>query len=246
MTTVRLPARDLAVAWANVSLASATDKAAASVLLNTVAVEVYGPSAVRLVAADGSLLLTSWVGAGEPDPGLGVLPEATFVVSDVDGLGKGFMAHLSKATKADGEDQWREVTMTGKDATRPDQPAFSGLAKQGFELDTDDHRVQLAVIDASYPSWRAAWPTPDREAPVERIAVAPDYLAVLGKLKGAGSKVTLTFHTAKGPAIIRTDGEPAIAGLVRPKALSEDQVEVDQLQALWDTSAGDSDGGGEA
>jgi hypothetical protein len=239
VTTVRLPARDLAVAWANVSLASATDKVAASVLLSTVAVEIYGPSAVRLVAADGSLLLTSWVGAGEPDPGLGVLPDATVIVSDVEGLAKGFMSHLLKATKADGEDQWREVTMTARDATKPDQPAFSGLAKQGFQLDTDDHRVNLTVIDAPFPSWRAAWPTPDREAPVERISVAPDYLAVLGKFKGVGAAVMLTFHTAKGPAVIRTDGEPAIAGLVRPKALSDDQVEVDQLRALWDTSTGE-------
>jgi hypothetical protein len=241
MTAVRLPARDLAVAWANVSLAAATDKAAASVLLNTVSVEIYGASAVRLVAADGALLLTSWVGAGEPDPGLGVLPDSTIVVSDVDGLAKGFMSHLLKATKADGDDQWREVTMTARDVTTTDQPAFSGLAKQGFQLDTDDHRVQLNVIDSAFPSWRAAGPTPDREAPVERIAVAPDYLAVLGKLKGAGSKVSLTFHTAKGPAIIRTDGEPAIAGLVRPKALTDDEVQVDQLQALWDTSGGGED-----
>lgn len=239
---VRLPARLLAVGWANVSMAAAIDKQSSSVLLNTVAVEIYSASSVRLVSTDGALLLTTWVATdGEPDPGLGVLPEATFVVTDADGLAAGFMRHLLKVTKHDGVDQWREATLSAKTVTLPDTPAFDGLAKQGFELDTDDHRVQLTVIDAPYPSWRAAWPTPDREAPVERVSIAPDYLAVLGKFKDAGSSVRLTFHTAAGPATLHTDGTPSISGLVRPKVLSEGQVEVDQLTALWDSSTGGDD-----
>lgn len=237
--TVRLAARELAVAWTNVSLASATKKAAAGTAPATVAVEVYGPSAVRLVASDGTLLLTSWVGAGAPDPGRNAKPTDAFVAADGEGLAKGFMAHLLKATKVDG-DQWREVTISVKDATLPDVPAFDGMAKRACTLDTDDHLVQLAVVETALPPWRAAWPTPDRQAPVERVALSPDYLATLGKLKDTASNVRLTFHTAKGPAVIHADGEPAVAGLVMPMAISDGMAEADQLQALWDSS-GDSE-----
>jgi hypothetical protein len=233
---VRLPARELAVAWTNVSLASATKKATTAGRAATVAVEIYGPSAVRLVASDGALLLTSWVGAGAPDPGRDANPTEAFIAADDEGLAKGFMAHLIKATKADDE-QWREVTISVKDATLPDVPAFDGMAKRVCIIETEDYLVQLALVETPLPSWRAAWPTPGRQAPVERVAIAPDYLAALGKLKDTRSAVRLMFHTAKGPVVIHADGDPAVAGLVMPMALGAGQIEVEQLQALWDSES---------
>lgn len=238
--TVRLPTRELATAWTNVSLASTTKKAAAGTAPGTVAVEVYGPSAVRLVASDGALLLTSWVGAGAPDPGRNAKPAEAFIAADGEGLAKGFMAHLLKATKVD-DNQWREVTISVKDAAMPDVPAFDGMAKQACILETDDHLVQLALVEIPLPSWRAAWPTLNRRAPVEQVAISPDYLTALGKLKDTASAVRLTFHTAKGPAVILADGEPPVSGLVMPSALGGgDQIEIEQLQELWGGS-GDSE-----
>jgi hypothetical protein len=233
-TTVRLPARELAAAWQNVS--QACEKGAA-----TIALEVYGPSAVRLVASDRTLFLVSWVGAGEPDPGRDEKPAESFVVSDDSGLAKGFFAHLLKVTKKDAE-QWREVTISLKDVTLPGVPAFDGMAQRACIIDTDDHLVQLAVVEIPLPTWRASWPTPDRQAPVEHVAISPGYLERLGKFVETTSAVRLTFHTSKGPAVIHVDGAPPVSGFFTPAALSEDQVEVDELQALWDSSSG----GGEA
>lgn len=219
MTPVTLPARLFAAAWSNVSLASSQDDERPA-LFKTVCIEIHGPGEVRLVAADGYMILQSWVTANEtPDPGIGVIPDSDhrIVVADTEGLAKQFAAHLLAATKKDGEIQWREVTMRLGSLEDPARPTLMPeLDRKGLTLITDDLRIQLPVIESPFPSWASMWPTEERRAPAGRCAYNAEFLARFAKFKDAAGKVSLTFTTAIGPTVVEVQSEPPVSGLLMP------------------------------
>lgn len=232
MHPVTLPARPLAAAWSNVFLATGDDDHQPA-FHKTMLVEVHGPGEIRLVATDTRLLLQSWVSADEvPDPGFGVRPEpdCVLLVADLEGLGKTFMGHVLKATQADGEDQWREVTLRLGSLEDPSRPTLMPeLDRQGLTLITDDLRVQLPVLEHPFPSWWALWPTDERRAPAGRCAYNPDLLARFSKFKDSFGKLFLSFSTALGPTLVEVDATPPVTGLLMP--IREEQAEVPEEQA---------------
>lgn len=219
MTPVTLPARLLAAAWSNVALAASTDDERPA-LFKTMLVEIHGPGEVRLVAADGYTVLQSWVTADQtPDPGFGVLPGEgrSILVSDTEGLARQMMAHLLKATKGDGEIQWREVTMRLGSLEDPARPTLMPeLDRKGLTLITDDLRVQLPVVEAPFPSWRQVWPKDERLAPTGRCVVNAEIIARFAKFKDSFGSVAMSFTTEVGPVVVDVQCEPHVSGLLMP------------------------------
>lgn len=219
MTPVTLPARPLAAAWHNISLASGVDVNQPT-LYKSVCVEIHGPGEIRLIATDSHLMLQSWVTADEtPDPGYDVRPdpERVLLVADPEGLGKTFMGHMLKATQADGDTQWREVTLRLGSLEDPSTPTLMPeLDRQGLTIITDDYRVQLPVLELTFPTWWMLFPDDKRRAPAERCAYSAELLARFGKFKDALGKVSLTFTTAVGPTIVEVDANPPVSGLLMP------------------------------
>lgn len=218
---VTLTARLFAAAWHNVSLAASKDEAYPA-LYKTMVVELHGPGEIRLIAADGSTVLQSWVADNEvPDPGFDVLPgeDRTFLVGDPEGLAKKFVAHVLDVTKGlEPEDAGREVTLRLGSLEDPARPALMPeLERRGLTLITDDLRVQLPVLDMPFPvSWRQAWPTEERHAPAGRCAYNAEFLARFAKFKDALGKVSLTFTTSVGPTVVEVQANPPVSGLLMP------------------------------
>jgi DNA polymerase III sliding clamp (beta) subunit (PCNA family) len=219
MTPVTLPARLLAAAWLNVSLASSTDDSRPA-LYRTVLVEVFSPTEVRLIATDSYMILQAWVADDEtPDPGIGVLPDPANVllVADPDGLAQGLMKHLIKVTKDDDEIQHREVTLRVGSIEDSAQPTLMPeLDRCALTFATDDYRVQCPVIEMPFPSWRQIWPTEARHAPAGRVRYSSEFLARFMKMRDAFGDVTMTFTTAIGPTVVEVTANPPLSGLLMP------------------------------
>lgn len=232
MIPVTLPARPLAAAWSNVALAASQDDERPA-LYKAMLVEIHGPGEVRLVAADGYTILQSWVAADHtPDPGFDVLPGEghSIVVADTEGLARQMMAHLLKATKGDGEIQWREVTIRLGSLEDPARPTLMPeLDRKGLTLITDDLRVQLPVVESPFPSWRQIWPSAERRAPAGRCVVNAELLGRFAKFKDSFGSVAMEFTTELGPVVVDVQCEPHVSGLLMP---IRDEQTAPALQAV--------------
>jgi hypothetical protein len=228
---LRLPARPFALAWANVFLA-ASDNDDHTALFRTVLIERYGDDSVRLVATDTRLLLQSWVSsdADEPPPGLDVLPDATHLVGERDGLAKAFVKHVLDVTKDDDDNQ-HEVRLRPGPLEDRRRPTFPEMAPPGLTMLTNDHGIELPIIEAAFPSWRHLWPHPSDRAAVTHRQFDPESLAVLARLRSTFGTVDMTFHSDTGPTVVTVTAQPPLSGLILPprQALDPDAAATTDL-----------------
>lgn len=222
--TVVLPARLFAIAWANVSLAAADDADSSPALYRTVLIERHGTDQVRLIATDTVLMLQSWVG---PDswlgdaPALDEVPDDSWLAGDPDGAATAFVRHVLKVTKDEEENDPFALKVTLRHSSLEDEAKptlMPELQRMAVTLSVEDMRVQLPIIEAPFPSWRAAWPKPSRVAAVDRIAFNAEYLATFAKFKSIDTAhvTEWTFHTASGVALVNVRSTPRVQGLLVP------------------------------
>lgn len=150
----------LADAWLSVALASARDDERPA-LSRTLLVEFFGDAGVRLVATDGYVLLSGWVGTSEQEaPSLEEAPSASVVAIDAHGRAASLMGHLrrlrSDALK-EGLPAPEATLRVGEPLPEPHTTAeFAGLEPQALIIDHPGREeLALPLYEGDYPSWRS-------------------------------------------------------------------------------------------
>lgn len=224
---MKLDAENLARSWLSVALASGKDEV--SQLNRTVAVEQFH-NGVRLVATDGYILLTSWVGADwlyDSEPSLDEAPMCTAIAIDRDGRAKGLLAHALKlCAQAEKEEQDRPlirldlgVTIVEDDDSDDGQMTFAGMEPRWAVIEIPDvERVKLRLYDGEYPNWRRVVAGFEAET-TSVIALNPERVASLAKIAKYHPRSVLAweFGGADRMARVTADGsEPRVEGVIMP------------------------------
>lgn len=183
--SVTVPARAAAIAWLNAFLATGDDEENPS-LCKTLAIEFFD-SGVLFVACDRVTLLRTWVPStpGASWPTVDEDPDRQLVVRDADGFGAGFMRSVIRATADEQVPSDLHLSLIPADegATLLLGDAFMS---ERLSVRSTDQRIDLPLFEGKFFSWRAAEPKGGAWASVERIAIDPEKLGVLGKLRGVG------------------------------------------------------------
>lgn len=212
-----LPARELALAWLNVGLASIEQPDRPALHL-THLVEVFGSDRCRLVATDSCVLIRSFVAEEFTDePLLEEAPTSSFVVADLEGRMAAMCRWLVKITKPK-RDQIPpaiDVRVTLVDLEPdPDEPTLMPeMAAQGLQFDAEVEQVTLPIIETPYPEWR--WLGDVLSEPAESIVFAQRYLGLFGSLRNPVEGVRLTF-AADRPTQFVGGTYPQTFGLLMP------------------------------
>jgi len=218
-----LPAREFACGWLNTAVASGTDRGRPQ-LHGTVLVESFGNEAVQLVAADGSMLLSTTVGSVASDPsGVGLpsldeAPDESRVVIDTDGRMKalmGFVLRDAKAAEKEG-DEPPPLTVEVRSGETPGIPTLSpDLDRQVMVVTTERERLELPLYEGGFIAWRPLL-AGHEPAPTEVVAFAAPLLARLGKLRDTQSYVSFTLAGPDGAAVFTVEAEPLLRGVLMP------------------------------
>lgn len=223
---VELNARRFALAWLNVCEASSS-LPEHPMLDETVMIEVYDPTTVRLVATDTVLLLYSTVYSDPPNggapnlPKLGDNPKARWLVSDASKRIGNLCGYLRKVTKKDPD---RTITFTLRTAEREDTPTLDpSLDRMDLQIEADIEAVRGPLLDEqTYPNWRGLIDDAER-APLAELAINPAYLARLGRLRApAGDHLRIATTEAVGHLTIHLEADPPVDGFLayRPEETS--------------------------
>jgi hypothetical protein len=211
-----LPARGFATAWLNTSLASGTDEHRPQ-LYRTLLVEVFD-RAVRLVAADGVMLLTSTVKVDEDDLDVADAAVAgeTHVVIDHDGRMRNLMSWvLRDAVAADKNGiPPTQVTVEVRSGERPSMPTLSSdLDRQVMVVGSDREQLDLDLYGGPYVDWQQLFAGRNL-TPTQRVAFSPAMLGRFGKLRDLVHPVVFHLAGPDGSAQFEIDCEPSILGLL--------------------------------
>lgn len=192
---IAVRARSAATAWLNTFLATSQDDAR-PVLYRTMSVEFF-EAGVQCIATDGTALFRSWVPVrlGDDWPELDEAPVRAVTVMDVQGFGLSFMHSLLRVTSDEGrasDDLSLEVLPMDEGATLALGQEF---ATERLVLRACGQRIDLQLMEDSYPNWRALKLDRVDVERVDGLLVAPRLLAMVGKIKGVGT-VGLSFVEA--------------------------------------------------
>lgn len=220
--SVTVPARATAIAWLNAFLATGDDDERPH-LYKTLAIEFF-ESGVLFVGCDGVLLLRTWVPSipGAPWPTLGEDPDRQLVVRDGDGFGAGFMKSVIWATSDEEVPSDLHLSLIPADegATLLLGDAFMS---ERLSVRSTDQRIDLPLFEGKFFAWRAVEPTGGAWASVERIALDPEKLGTLGKLRNVG---TMHFRYQGMDKAIALKGlagpETMVRGILAPKKQIEE------------------------
>jgi len=183
---VTVPAREAAIAWLNAFLSTGDDDERPT-LYKTLAIEFF-ESGVLFVACNGATLLRTWVPSvpGAPWPTIDEDPDRKLVVRDADGFGAGFMKSVIRATNDEQVPSELHLSLIPADegATLVLGDAFMS---ERLSVRSSDMRIDLPLFEGKYFDWRSAEPTGGAWASVERIALDPEHLGTLGKLRNVGT-----------------------------------------------------------
>lgn len=221
---MRFDAPTFARAWLQVANASAGNKL--GILNKTMALEeyLYG---IRLVAADGYVLLTAFVPNldtyGGREPTFDTAPERTVVITDEDQRVAGLFRYVAKLERRDELDRMPDGTLELRvdfDVRIPvgahdPQATLDGMEPTFAVLTLPDvEKVYAGVIEAPYPDWRPLIldHTPRKTT---TVALAPERLGRLGKLWPG--PIQWTFGGVKAPArLLVSESDPLVEGVVMP------------------------------
>ncbi len=226
MTFAVYDARQLAIGWLSVALASGTDPDTPA-LNRTISIEHYAQG-VRLAATDRFLLLHSFVPnldhKPDDEPPLEIGPDRIAVARDINGRAKSLLAYLHGLAcaidKGETGEPLPEVTLA-LDVVEEDvdEPMFAGLEARYVVIDFPGHeRVRLDTYDGTYPSWRGVT-TGFKPVTTKAIALNPDFIARLGKLGKLHDGRPLLWHFGgadKAALIEVADANPSTRGVVMP------------------------------
>lgn len=222
-----LPARELAIAWLNVALASAEH--AAPALDRTILVEAFGDDRCRLIATEGHVLLRSFVVEEWGDePLLEEAPSSTWVAADLDGRMAAMCSWLVKLTKPRKDETppriMVHVSVVDLEPD-PDEPTLMPeLAAQALHFDAEVERVTLPIIEAPYPSWRTFGEV--ESEPVETLSFSKTYLGMFGRMRGSVGPARLRFASNR-PTTFSAGTYPEVHGLLMP--IREPDPEADDV-----------------
>ena len=179
-----------ATAWSNAFLASGNDENR-PVLYRTILVEWFDQG-VQLVATNGHLLIRTWIPAFGNDvapPHIDRLPNESCVVMDTKRFAIGFM----KAVLMVAESGVQEIEFTaGVEADA--QPSLGEeFGPRVLTIGALGQELSLRLMQQVYPNWRRLDLGIDSAERVDGIAIAPRYLATLGRIRGA-NRIDLDFN----------------------------------------------------
>lgn len=213
----------LAKGWRSVAIAASTDKARP--ILTGVYVEQYR-TGLRLVATDSYMMLVTWVPSYDaersfdPEPPMTEAPDATAIVLDPDGRGRGLLAHAQQLAARDEITEMR-VDLGVIMVEDEDAPRLAGMEPRWCVIEIPEReRVKLEIAEGStYPNWRSLIIGGPSPVPSQHIALAPNMverLAKLGKIQ-AETRLGFTFTGDDKPVLMDlVDSFPFVSGLVMP------------------------------
>jgi hypothetical protein len=217
--TVTVPARATAIAWLNAYLATGNDDEKPT-LCKTLAIEFF-ESGVLFVACDGITLLRAWVASvpGAEWPRLDEDPDRQLVVRDADGFGAGFMKSVIRATADEDAPSDLHLSLIAADegATLLLGDAFMS---ERLSIRSTDQRIDMPLFEGKYADWRAAEPKGGAWKSIERIAIAPAYLGMLGKLRNVGTVLFRYQGADKTIALKGLSGpDTMVRGMLAPQRI---------------------------
>jgi hypothetical protein len=226
MSSSTFDARQLAIGWLSVALASGADPKTPE-LNRTIAIEHFDEG-VRLIATDRYLLLYAFVPdvdhKPDDEPVLEIGPGRIAIARDLDRRGQSMLAYMfALANAMDNDDDYLDdlpQVVLSLDVVEEDEtePVFAGLEAKYVVIDYPGHeRVRLDTYDGSYPSWRTVTHG-FKPVTTKAIALNTDFLARLGKLgKLHGGPLLWQFGGADKLALLEVaDSNPRTRGVVMP------------------------------
>jgi hypothetical protein len=213
-----LPARGFATAWLNVSLASGSDEQRPQ-MYRTVLVEVF-ERAVRLVAADGVMLLTATVKVddGDLDVPDSAVADEHYIVIDHDGRMRNLMSWvLRDAVAADKSGlEPTQVVVEVRSGERPSMPTLSpDFDRQVMVVGSDREQLDLDLYGGRYLEWQQLFAGRKLE-PTPKVGFSPAMLGRFGKLRDLAHPVVFHLAGTDGSAQFEIGCEPPILGLLMP------------------------------
>ena len=224
--TIAVDAGVLARAWLSVYHASGKDQKIPA-LCRTMHVEEY-PHGVRLIAADGFMLLAVWVPEAQDvlaaEPGWDEIPYASATVIDRHGRAASLMGYLASVTGGD-DGEKLEVRLTLNVPWQPDGVSGADLQIDGFEALAatvevpDRERLQLEVYEGSWVRWQKVLGDVPAVGSVEGVVLAPDLAVRLGRAAKAvdAPELRLRFGGPLLPVSVVLPGWETVYGAVMPR-----------------------------
>jgi hypothetical protein len=210
-----LPARAAALAWLNCFLATSQDDER-GVLYRTISIEFYR-GGLQFVCCDGTALFRSWVPVESETewPLTSEKPITSIIAMDPDGFGIGFMRTLLRVTSEEGH-EFEQLHITTKDADDSGAPALGRpFLTTRVVLLACGQRLDLRLMDATYPNWRGLQLGVDMSERVDGMKLAPRILGQLGKLKDV-TAVSLDFHGEERRVDFIARGGTEVRGMIMP------------------------------
>lgn len=221
-----LPSIEVANAWSPVWCATSDDKER-HVLYRTVLLEWFDRRGIRLICTDSFVLLTAWLGVTEhePEPRIDQAPDHVTIVSDVDKRGLGLIRYAAGcAAKDDDTDGTfhRTTLAVGAPSRSRKTPALADSLEQDvLRIMYEGETVELPVVEATYPAWRALMDATDAE-PTGTVALSPHVLGVLAK---TGREYAWTLHGEHGGIRLSSIAGLPISGIAMPLRLDHREEE---------------------
>ncbi len=208
--TVTLPAGLLASAWTNVALALSRDDCRP--VLCSMAIEVYGTEAVRLVATDSYMLMHAFVSEGDQIP-VDVEPLFTVAAYDFDKHALKLMRWL--LTPRIRKDMERNVRLRlSDDAVIVDVGDATALLEVTNRVKVDRHDVEH---EQPFPNWRGiVLNEKTKPQPTTSVSFSSSLLARVCRIKADTKPILLEPSGALGPMSFTVKTEPPVYGLVMP------------------------------
>jgi hypothetical protein len=187
------------------------------------------PRGLRVTAADGYMLLTSWVPNLDHDledePGRDEAPTLTAVAIDSHSRAAGLMKHslkLAKEAEKDGDPHPEIGIRLGVD--RSEATTLGPRTLQGFDARTvvievpGKERVVLSTYEGAWFDWRAVLAS-FQPTKTHRLVFVPERvgrLCAVAQVLPHG-RLAWTFGGQENAAYVQVEGaEPAVEGLVMP------------------------------
>lgn len=219
LCTVR--ARDAAMAWLNVFLATGSDEERP--LLNRTLCIEWSERGVQFIATDGTIMFRSWVPSvpSEDEPIQSEWPEndeaylRSIVVMDTDCFGIGFMRTLLRVTGEDGHEYEPLTLSTSPHDDEANLALGSAFMSERLTLRACGQRIDLRLYDDKYPDWRRVQLGADDVQRIEGLTLAPRLLGLVGKVKGA-TAVDCDFSGDTRAVMLNVRGENRLKGLLMP------------------------------
>lgn len=227
-------AHTAATAWINAAMASSDDPKR-EMLYRTVALDFYACAGLQFVGCNGHILLRTWTPLNDKElivadrPAFESRPVESYVVMDPERFGLGFMKTLLAATK-DEAHKLETLTLSVLAEREAVQPALGdALLAKYISLQAMGQRLDLRLMESGYPDWRRLRLGVDDFERVDGMAVAPRYLAVLGRLKGV-TRIELDRADESLYFMVRATGpgDLPVDGILAPMLRSKEKTETEE------------------